>query len=122
MCRYFASSCLAALLLAGCATRGGPSTDQQAADQSADRRFDCSDVNGPIGMLILTKRGEALIKEPNATETQVFGSYEERVEAIVIHNQDFGAITYRKEAGKLISVAADPAATWSSQITCLPRM
>lgn len=117
--RAWASICFVSLLLGACAAQQTGSVPKKP-----DREYDCVDVNGPIGTLILTGGGEALIREPDAAAGQppsLFGRYEEQTGAVIIHNKDFGAITYRLEGEKLISVAPEMSSVLVDRVTCTAK-
>ncbi|HVJ40982.1 MAG TPA: hypothetical protein VM639_05780 [Dongiaceae bacterium] len=116
-----ASACLMSMLLSACAQQ--PQT-LHTPPKTAERRYDCVDVNGPIGTLILTAGGEALIMEPDAAADQppnLFGRYEEQTDAIIIHSQDLGSITYRIEGEKLISEAPEMSSVLVDRVTCTAK-
>jgi hypothetical protein len=106
-----------AVFLAGCA-------QPTPAPVAADRFYDCSDTNGPIGTLQLTGDHRALITEANSaagTKPEVLGTYREQDGKIQVYTTDIGEIDYKLDATGFSSDLPPDAPAWMSRVTCVTR-
>ena len=107
----------ALLLVAGCA-------QPTPAPATADRFYDCSDTNGPIGTLQLTSDHRALIREANTapdTKPELLGTYREQDDKIRVDAKDLGEIDYKLDATGLSSDLPPDAPAWMSHVTCITK-
>jgi len=99
--------------LAACSSKPG-----SAPTPVAERSYDCTDVNGPIGTLRLTGDGQALVVEPDASKQEALGPYTERDGKLIIHNPDFGDMIYTVNGDKLANVAPPDSSLAADHIAC----